>query len=237
MVYHWLNRIQQRLWPTPCALCLGRDPHGRGLCPDCLADLPRLDPCCPRCALPLAAPDQVCGRCQRHPPHFDATVALFRYAPPVDRLVHGLKFGQALHFAPLFAELLAAHLADRPPPACIVPVPLHPRRQRERGYNQAVEIARPLARRLGTRLDLGSCSRVRATSAQTRLDARQRRHNLRNAFIVNRCPARHVALLDDVMTTGSTLNELAALLRCAGAERIEAWVCARTAQERDISGR
>ena len=229
MVYHWLNRLQRQLWPSPCTICLGSDPTGRGLCPDCLADLPRPDPCCPRCALPLTVPDQVCGHCQRRPPRFDAAVALFRYAPPVDTLIHGLKFGQALHFAPLFAELLAARLTGRPLPDCILPVPLHPRRQRERGFNQAVEIARPLARQLGCRLDLGSCVRRRATPPQTGLSAAARRRNLRGAFALARPAAgRSVAILDDVMTTGGTLDAIAGVLRRGGAEHIEVWVCART---------
>lgn len=229
MVYDWLNRLQQRLWPSPCTLCLGPDPTGRGLCPDCLADLPRPGPCCPRCALPLTAAEQICGHCQRRPPRFDATVALFRYAPPVDGLIHALKFGQALHFAPLFAELLTTRLAGRPPPDCILPVPLHPRRQRERGFNQAVEIARPLARRLGCRLDLGGCVRLRATAPQTGLSAAARRHNLRDAFALARpLGGRSVAVLDDVMTTGGTLDAIAGVLRRGGAEYIEVWVCART---------
>ena len=229
MVYHWLNRLQQRLWPSPCSLCLAPDPSGRGLCPGCLADLPRLDPCCPHCALPLATAGQVCGHCQRRPPRFDAAVALFRYAPPVDVLIQGLKFGQALHFAPLFAELLAARLAGQRPPDCILPVPLHPRRQRERGFNQAVEIARPLARRLGSRLELESCVRRRATTPQTGLSAAARRRNLRDAFALARPLAgRSVAVLDDVMTTGGTLDAIADVLRGGGVEHIEAWVCART---------
>lgn len=232
MVYNWRQWLQRLILPSDCLLCRAADPSGLNLCPDCRADLPWLAPGCPRCALPLAAPDLPCGACQARPPPFDTTVALFHYAPPVDGLVQQLKFGQGLHLARLFAGLLAERLADAPRPDCILPVPLHPRRQRERGFNQALEIARPLARHLGCRVDTASCVRTRATPPQTQLSAAQRRRNLRDAFRLARpLAARHVAVLDDVMTTGSTLAAIAGLLRRAGAERIDVWVCARTTRD------
>lgn len=232
MVYNWPEWLQQLALPSHCILCQAADPSGLNLCPDCRIDLPWLAPGCPRCALPLAAPGQPCGACQRHSPSFDSSTALFHYAPPVDTLVQQLKFRQGLHLARLFAELLAERLADTPRPDCILPVPLHPRRQRERGFNQALEIARPLARRLGCRVDIATCVRARATPPQTQLSAAQRRHNLHDAFRLARPLAdRHIAVLDDVMTTGSTLNTLAGLLRRAGAERIDVWVCARTTRD------
>lgn len=229
MVYKWRERLQQLILPGHCLLCRANDPNGIGLCPGCRADLPWLAPGCPRCALPLTSADQPCGACQTRPPPFDASFALFHYAPPLDGLVQQLKFGQGLHLARLFAELLAERLADAPRPDCILPVPLHPRRQRERGFNQALEIARPLARRLGCRVDVATCVRTRATPPQAQLSAAQRRRNLRDAFrLAQPLQAPHIALLDDVMTTGSTLAALASLLREAGAERIDIWVCART---------
>lgn len=231
MVYNW-GRYIQWLLPSHCILCGADDPGGLSLCPDCRADLPWLARGCPHCALPLATPDQPCGACQTRPPPFDATVALFHYAPPVDALIQQFKFGQGLHLARLFAGLLADRLADAPRPDCILPVPLHPLRQRERGFNQALEIAHPLARRLGCRVDAASCVRTRATPPQAQLSAAQRRRNLRGAFAMARpLPGRHIALLDDVMTTGSTLATLASLLRRAGAERVDVWVCARTVRE------
>ncbi|MFN2308278.1 MAG: phosphoribosyltransferase family protein [Gammaproteobacteria bacterium] len=232
MVYNWLDGLRQRWLPGHCILCQAADPSGLHLCHDCRADLPWLAPGCPRCALPTPVPGQPCGACQARPPAFDSSTALFRYAAPLDTLVQQLKFGQGLHLARLFAALLGEHLAERPAdaprPDAILPVPLHPQRQRVRGFNQALEIARPLARRLGCRLEATACVRERATPSQTRLHAAQRRRNLRGAFrLTGPLPGRHIAILDDVMTTGSTLDALARQLRQAGAEHIEVWVVAR----------
>lgn len=232
MVYKWPRWLQRRLLPCHCRLCLAPDPTDLGLCAGCLLDLPWLTSACPRCARPLPRPDLPCGSCQTRPPAFDRAVALFRYAAPLDALLLQLKFGQAVHLAHPFAALLAERVRTETTPDCILPVPLHPGRQRERGFNQAIEIARPLARQLGCALDLETCLRSRATPPQTRLSAQARRRNPRGAFELTRTPPRHVVLLDDVMTTGSTLNELARLLRRGGAERVDVWVCARTAGSR-----
>ena len=145
-------------------------------------------------------------------------------------LVAGLKFHDRLAGGRLLGELLARHLLVRggPLPELILPIPLHPRRLRQRGFNQALELALPLGRRLGVPLDRHSCRRNRATQPQTELDLKQRRRNLRNAFaLAGPLPARHIALVDDVVTTGSTSNELARLLKRAGAERVEVWAAAR----------
>lgn len=227
MVYDWRKNFQDCLLPCHCRLCETPDPSDRGLCDDCLADLPRVTAACTRCAGSVAVAGPLCGRCQQRPPPFDRCVALFRYAAPLDGLLLQLKFGRAVHLARTFATLFAERLRDEPRPDAILPVPLHPARQRERGFNQAIEIARPLARQLGCRLDLDTCTRARATPPQTRLSAGARRRNLRGAFGLTRPPAGHIALLDDVMTTGSTLNEISALLRDGGTQRIEVWICAR----------
>lgn len=227
MVYNWRKNLRQTFLPSYCRLCQAPDSDERGLCHGCLTDLPRLGFACPRCAQPLATAAALCGDCQRWPRAFDRCIALFRYAAPLDRLLLQLKFGHAVHLARSFAALFADRLENEARPDAILPVPLHPARQRQRGFNQAVEIARPLARQLGCALDLDTCVRTRATPPQSRLSAAARRHNLRGAFRLTRSPATHIALLDDVMTTGSTLNEVASLLHDGGAQRIEIWVCAR----------
>lgn len=229
MVYNWLN-FSRTWWPwrTRCCLCQGVDGSDLGLCSACLSDLPRLEPACPRCAMPLAHAAAMCALCQQHAPAFDSCQALFAYAPPLDQLIWQLKFHQALHLARLFAGLLAERLRNQNRPDVIIPVPLHPRRLRQRGYNQALEIARPLAAALNCQLDLNSCRRVANNPPQAGLDASQRRANVRDAFLLTGDPsARSVALVDDVMTTGSTVNALARLLRRAGVQEIQVWVCAR----------
>jgi len=189
--------------------------------------------------------DAVCGDCLRRPPPLDRVRAACLYRPPLDRLLPRFKFHRDLAAGRLLATMMAQAFADAgagassPLPAsaypaatapgpALIPVPLHPARLRRRGYDQALELARPLARRLGLRLHDGALRRSRDTAAQSRLDARQRRRNLRDAFAWHggTAPA-HAVLIDDVMTTGATLHAAARVLRRAGAQRVEAWVCAR----------
>jgi len=169
----------------------------------------------------------VCGRCLAEPPRFDATVAALAYAFPADVLIQALKFRGELALAPLFAALLSDRIAQGGPVDLVLPVPLAPRRLRERGYNQSVEIARRLRGRAP--LELFLCERGRDTAAQAELPWAERRRNVRGAF---RCsaaiPGGTVAVVDDVMTTGATLDEMAAVLKQAGARRVVNWVVART---------
>ncbi len=225
------------LWPPRCLLCGDAGEGGRDLCAACLASLPWNRAACARCALPLPlpelAPAHACGACLRRPPPVDATHAVFVYGFPVDRLLPRLKFHGGLAAGRLLTQLAAVHfagqLAESERPEALVPVPLHHGRLRSRGYDQALELARPLARQLGLPLRDDLLNRVRATAPQSRLDAKARRGNLRHAFDVRAhasLPA-HVALFDDVMTTGATLHAAARALRKAGVQRVDAWVCAR----------
>jgi len=228
------NRLLNRLFPPRCRLCGAASHTPRPLCRPCAAELPWLQRGCPQCAYPLvdAGPPGRCGRCQRQPPAFDVTEALFHYRPPVDYLVKRLKFSGELALGPLLGELLAARIGRRtePLPQQLIPVPLHPVRQRERGFNQATELAHSLGRHLRIPLARHLCRRRRNTGAQSLLPLSARRLNLRDAFAVRGQCAAHVAIVDDVMTTGHTVNELARVLRRAGAVRIEVWVIARAAR-------
>lgn len=170
-----------------------------------------------------------CGDCQRRPPPLHAAQAALRYAAPVDRLLPRFKFHRDLAAGRLLAELMAARFATLPRPDALLPVPLHHGRLRRRGYDQALELARPLARALDLPLLPGALRRVRATRPQSELDAAARARNLRGAFAVDAHAALpgHVVLVDDVMTTGATLYAAARALRRAGVARVEAWVCAR----------
>jgi ComF family protein len=152
-----------------------------------------------------------------------------RYEGAAAHLVTGLKFHRRMNYARLMGELLYQAARHQPPPDCLIAVPLHLRRQRERGFNQAVEIARTCARRLALPFDCMSLARTLATRPQTQLSARERRQNLRGAFrILRDIQAKHVALIDDVVTTTSTANEIAKLLKGAGIQRVDVWAVTRT---------
>ncbi|HEU4669313.1 MAG TPA: ComF family protein [Dyella sp.] len=217
------------LLPPRCLLCGAAGDDDLDLCRDCAAELPRNRSCCARCALPLAQPAPLCGRCQRQPPPWDAAWAPFRYGWPLDRLEARFKFGRDLAAGRSLAALWLREARPLAPPALILPVPLHRARLRQRGHNQALELARPLARALGLPLRHDLLLRPRATSAQSELDAAARRRNVRGAFAVRRHAVApgHVAIVDDVMTTGSTLAECTRALRRAGARRVEVWALAR----------
>jgi ComF family protein len=210
-----------------CFLCRGAATEV--LCRDCAGDLPQLaPPRCPRCALesPQGA---VCGRCLAHPPRYDATVAALAYEFPADTLVHALKFRGELALAPLLGKLLLPLIARDQRIDHVVPVPLSARRLRERGYNQAVELARPLAAAARAPLELRLCERSRDTPPQIDLPWAERARNIRGAFACGRSLlGASVAVVDDVMTTGATLDEVAAVLKAAGAEHVVNWVVART---------
>ena len=205
--------------------------HG-AWCLACDAALPYLlGARCPVCALPT--PDSTpCGRCLRKQPLFDRTVAAFAYGFPLDRLVQALKFSGQLHLANGLADKLVNFVAVRPD--CIVPMPLHPARLMQRGHNQSLELARRAAARLDIPLLPHSCLRVRDTPPQSSLKWKERGKNMRKAFHCREDFAgRHVAMVDDVMTSGASLNEMALALRRAGAREVSAWVVARTLPHAD----
>lgn len=220
-----------QLFPGCCLLCGERSARQCDVCAACENDLPALPCACARCAMPLGATDgdDCCGTCLRRAPPQDALRAAFRYAFPLDRLIQRFKFHGEQSCGRVLGELLASRLSVHAPPACLVPVPLHASRLRERGFNQAEELFRPLARRLRLPLLNGLVTRQRETAVQSGMDAAARRRNVRGAFALldDRLPA-HVAIVDDVVTTGSTVGEIASLLKRAGVERVDVWALART---------
>jgi ComF family protein len=225
-IFNIRTKLKLALPGQPCLLCGAMSHHG-AWCAACDAALPFLNGAlCPVCALPT--PDGTpCGRCLRKAPLFERTVAPFAYAFPLDRLVQALKFNEQLHLS----RDLSSHLAQRVTnlPDCIVPMPLHPARLARRGHNQSLGLAREAAKRLNIPLLPHACLRVRDTPPQSELKWKEREKNMRKAFS---CRAdfsgMHVAMLDDVMTSGASLNALALALRRAGAREISAWVIART---------
>ena len=223
----------RRALPQRCELCAAPCPDGL-LCVACALTLPRLLPACPICALPTSA-GETCGRCLARAPAFDATVAGFSYTFPVDRLIHALKYQGRLALAGWCADaILERHGDVAVAPDCLVALPLSKMRQRERGYNQAMEIARIVARTAGIRMRSGGARRVRATAPQTALPWKERARNVRGAFACDgEFAGLRVAVVDDVMTTGATLAEFAKTLKAAGAAHVQNWVVARTPPGRD----
>jgi ComF family protein len=233
----WLIRTQHVLFPPACVLC-GKPGHNHQLlCAGCAPEWPLIDlaQACPRCGKPETG-GEICGGCQTHPPSWDHAIVPFPYAPPVDDLLRQFKFHNRLAAGRLLTQRWLEAFQSRPDavthalPDCIIPVPLHPKRIRERGYNQSLELLRTLAPTLGVPIRPDAAQRVRATPAQMGLSAKDRQHNLDGAFVINMPLPRHIALFDDVITTGSTLAELSKTARAAGAEVIEIWAIARTAK-------
>jgi ComF family protein len=179
--------------------------------------------------LDAAVADRLCGRCVTRPPAFDKVHSPFLYQEGIRYLITGLKFSARHAHARLLGQLLVEHISrNAMMPDCIIPVPLHQSRYRERGFNQAIEIGRTVSNELGIPLELTCCRRRRDTPHQAGLSAKQRRRNIKNAFELVRQPGcRHVAILDDVMTTGSTAHEMASLFKGQGIDRVDVWVCAR----------
>ena len=230
MVYNYLNIPRAWLFPPHCVLCDGSGHQDLDLCAGCSEDLPKNIPACMRCAAPLPAPKTalVCGHCQAIPPWFQSATAPYRYQQPMAYLIQQLKFARQLSLARLLGELMANSFLDRTEmPDCLIPVPLHPRRLRERGFNQALEISRVVGRRLNIPVHSRICARVRYTEAQSLLPMKQRRANVRNAFRVQgSVKDQNVAIVDDVITTGNTVNELARNLLRAGVRRVVVWAIA-----------
>jgi ComF family protein len=223
--------FNQLLPQTDCLLC-GSQAAQSQICAPCKAEMPWLSPAhCPVCALPTPL-GEVCGQCMQRQPAFDRTVAALTYTYPADVMLRRYKYNGALPIARLLGDLLCEaghHPLDGPLPELIIPMPLHPLRLRERGFNQAVEIARTVSRQLHVPISLDTCSRARNTPPQAGLSLADRTKNLKGAFSVDReVTGKHIALLDDVMTTGASLNALASTLKKAGALRVECWVVART---------
>lgn len=222
-VSKWLNNNHSRFFGRRCRLCRGQGQGALELCHGCRGDLPWIRCPCRHCGLPLPAGDRLCGRCRYRPPPFATVLAPLRYDGTAAALIRRFKFHGDLAAGRLLADLLAGCLpADRP--QALIPVPLHPSRLRQRGFNQAREIAR----RLGPPILGNAVRRQRPTAEQSGLAAGERRRNMRDAFrLVGRPLPTHVAIVDDVMTTGATARELTRTLRRGGVERVDVYALAR----------
>ncbi|MCW8885564.1 MAG: ComF family protein [Motiliproteus sp.] len=238
-VNNWLlfNRFKI---PRQCLLCQQITSGRELICCNCHSDLPWLQHCCYCCAEPLkasasnAAPNlkRYCGRCLKKTPYFERTLSPLLYQFPIDRLVAQLKHQAKPDLLQLSCDLFLQTFESQirqQPPQQLIPVPLHRNRLYHRGYNQAAEWGRYLARNLDIQLNTSLCHRLLDTPHQQGLSAKQRRRNLAKAYQVGDCEGiHHVAILDDVMTTGTTIDLLARQLRRQGVTTVEAWTLART---------
>lgn len=218
--------IVQHALPQRCILC-DTPTSERRFCADCEAELPMLPPShCRVCAVPLAS-GMLCGACLDAPPAFDRVLARFAYDFPIDALIHAFKYGRRLALGNVLGEALAA--SGAPEADALVPMPLAPQRLSERGFNQALEIARIVSRRHRIPIIVDGCRKVTETPPQAALPWKERAKNVRHAFACDAdLSGLRVAVIDDVLTTGATLNELARVLRKAGAVGVVGWVVART---------
>ena len=213
-----------------CSLCDTPALSSIPLCKECYQDLPWIEHCCFRCGIPIYSHNRQCGECLNNPPYFASTQVAFEYAFPVNAAITQLKHEHALHHAAWLASCLYDKLQKRPQawPQAIIPVPLHHSRLLQRGFNQSLVIGEQLSQLTQIPLLANKLIKTKHTSTQFSLDASHRRQNLHNAFRYNGPILEHVTVIDDVMTTGSTLNEISRTLKDAGIKRIDLWVVART---------
>ena len=221
-----LKQLHNKLMPGSCLLC-GNDSNAQLLCPACVADLPALPQhLCPQCNEQTTHGER-CGACLKEPPAFTKASAIFRYEFPVDRIIHAFKYGHQLAVADWAAGLISPYIKTAEIDL-LIPMPLHPERLRERGFNQSGEIARRISNNKGLALDTNSLVRSRATSPQAELPMKERARNVRGAFECrNNLSGKRVLLIDDVMTTGATLREAARIVKLHGATQVEVAVLAR----------
>jgi ComF family protein len=211
-----------------CELTCNQDAF---ICSACQPHLPHYTTGCTSCgaSLPTQADSNLCGICIATPPAYDQLYALYNYAEPISSFIHQLKFQNNLRIARWFShEWISKFNNQIILPDIIFPVPLHHTRLSERGFNQAIEIAKPLAQDFNIPIDIKTCIRIKNTNAQSALNLKKRNNNVKNAFALSKTiTANHVALFDDVVTTGNTVSEIAQLLRKVGVRQIDVWCVAR----------
>ena len=233
MVYNKLADWRSWLFPNECLLCQQQIPAEQDFCSPCETTLPYRHRACPRCAAALpasAAAAAICGACHKNPPIFTQSYALFSYQAPIDKLIQQFKYNKKLYLARTLGQMMARTMTDidLQRPDVLLPVPLHRQRLRQRGFNQALELARPVARELGIPLDPWLAIRHKATAPQASLSPKERYRNVRGAFQVKKdVSGLKIAIIDDVMTTGHTVNAVAQALLRSGAAEVRVWVLAR----------
>jgi len=189
-----------------------------------------LGPACRHCATPLFETHlRVCGHCSQKKPHLDHVFAAYRFEEPLRTLLHDFKYRESLHLSKFFASLMqASFIDDIYQTECLIPVPSHKKRLRTRGFNHAVILAKYLAKKIQRPCLTSHIQKIIDSPSQAKLDAPARRRNIKNTFEIQKPPYKHVTLIDDLITTGSTANELAFQLKAQGVERVDLWCIAKT---------
>lgn len=227
-----MQKLIQSILPSYCAWCQGRTSDGHAWCASCYQRLPWNYHACERCGIALVNQrDRICGECLVRPPPFTKTVTTLHYLTPITKMLHQLKYGRGLRFGKLFGDLLCMQVQKSYQvedfPRLIIPVPLHYKRIQQRGCNQALEITRQLTS-LKIPIDFKCCQRTQHKKPQSKCHAHERHKNIQGAFrMVKKLPCKHVAIVDDVVTTSATVSELSKLLLQSGAQRVDVWCVAR----------
>ncbi len=217
------------LFYKQCIFCHGRCYSAESICPGCRADLPWPGSTCQRCALPLSLNSPaLCADCIKHPPSFDQVYALLLYKFPIDHCIQRIKSSGQPGYLGHLAQLARQHFQDQPRPDCLIPIPMHWLSQQRRGFNQSSLLADCLGKLLNIPVHKDRLIKTTATEQQHRLSKAARQKNLKGVFQCQGNISSHVVLIDDVMTTGATLNEASRVLKQQGAQRVDAWVLART---------
>ncbi len=227
---HLLASIAQRLrLPIVCALCNQYHRGNLAICAGCHQHLLPVGHACYHCALPLPnSTFSICGHCIKQKPYVDEAIAAYRFEEPLRTLLHEFKYREGLYLSSFLASLmLSAQRSSTLSTECLIPVPMHPKRLRQRGFNQAAELTKHLAKALNIPYGLAHCTKHINTLPQAKLNAHLRQQNLRNAFQTKPLPFKHITLIDDLITTGSTVNELAKSFKEQGVLRVDVWACAR----------
>jgi ComF family protein len=229
-ITHWLKKLRP---PLLCALCTHHHQGQHAICEACLAYFTPILSACTLCALPLPHGQfKVCGNCLKNKPHFDKVIAPYSFVEPLRTILHELKYHQGLYLTPFLAQLILNHLPpDHQKTDCLIPVPMHQKRLSQRGFNQAGELTKTLSKILNIPHDFNVCQKIVPTPPQAGLSAKARQKNLARAFKVTPSSYQHVTLIDDLLTTGSTANELAKLLKLQGVKHVSVWCCARVAEQ------
>jgi ComF family protein len=237
MVYNWMLPLLPALYPTRCLLCGTTETGGAGLCVECENFLPRNEVACARCALPLpstSGTNLICGNCQKKAPPFDQIIAPFYYLQPLNYFISEFKFQSRLVYGRLLADLMLGELKQNAikMPDLLLPVPLHKSGLRQRGFNQSSELCRHLSKHLSIPWSPDLLLKHRETVHQRSLKRKERKKNISGSFrYLGRKAWLHVALVDDVVTTGATVEAAATVLKAAGVQRVDVWAVCRTPKE------